>query len=168
MCCEEQVVHEADASVMVYCRNAGSLIDHAIRLNTLGYYRLSLCNSTAEVTELLEAGRRFRFLIFDGFDTDAHALLLEVFARFEAIDDIIVVSDVDSERRMRIILWARSFGWRLQVLQAPLRDYELTQVVGCRNALGEPRLAGSHSFVERAGVLAIGECLSVCDRRVGA
>lgn len=133
-------MHKKDARLMVYCRNAGSLIGHAIRLNMLGYYRLSLCGSAEEVVELLELGARFRFLIFDGFDLDADAQSLKEFAWFDAVDDFIVVSDVNSEQCLGVIRWGREFDVPLRaVLQAPLRDHELAQAVGCDNTLGGSR-----------------------------
>ncbi|WP_371365392.1 hypothetical protein ACA097_19610 [Pseudomonas sp. QL9] len=137
-----------DVGVMVYCRNACSLIGYSTRLNALGHYRLSLCSSATEVTELLEAGKRFRFLVFDGFDLGSYAQLLNELAWFEAINEFVVVADVNSMQRLEIFYWAKDIELPLRaVLQAPLRDYELALALGCGDASGGPTALYPGSFL---------------------
>ncbi|WP_147459069.1 hypothetical protein [Pseudomonas sp. AOB-7] len=160
-------MHKDGASVMVYCRNAGSLIGYAARLNVLGHFRLSLCGSAAEVVELLEAGRKFRFLIYDDFGLDTHALTLSEFAWFEAFEGVVVIADVNSEQRSEIYRWAKGEGLPLRaILQAPLRDYELAQVVGFGDVWGGELSDTLDCLVSRSCALRDGECPSVCAERL--
>lgn len=117
--------------VVVLSANSSSLFGYAGTLNTLGYYTLSLCNHVSEVVKLLEAGRRFEYLVYDALDpgTDTHSL--QEIARYRSIVSIIAISDVNSRQRQRLMLWARTHQVPLQgVLQTPLRFPELHELLG--------------------------------------
>lgn len=112
--------------VAVCCRSISSLIGFSTRLNALGYYRIILCDSVSEVIGLLEAGRKFRALIFDDFELDVHGEIINDIAWFRGVKKIIVISDVNTRQRLDIFRWAKNLKLPLHaVLQAPLRDHEL-------------------------------------------
>lgn len=112
--------------VVVLSENFGSFLGYASLLNELGYYSVSLAGSVREMEQMLDAGRRFACLVFDGFDLALDARHLQTFTRFGAITSIIVVADVNSLQRQQMFVWARTHGVPLRgVLQAPLRPREL-------------------------------------------
>ena len=122
--------------VVVLSGNPGSLFGYAGTLNNLGYYTINLCNHVSEIVTLLETGRRFEYLVYDalGSGSDAHALLR--LSRYRAISSIIAISDVSSQQRQRLLIWARTHQVPLQgVLQSPLRSPELHELIGCNSTL---------------------------------
>ncbi|WP_050999743.1 hypothetical protein [Pseudomonas chlororaphis] len=125
------IVCEGSGKVVVLCKNVSSLLRHASLLNELGYYSVSLCCSVAELIDLLEAGKKFRYLIFDGFDFVVDARHLEVISWSAAVGSIVAISDVNSMQRERVFRWARQYEIPLLgVLQAPLRFPELQLLMG--------------------------------------
>lgn len=125
------MLHERSGKVVVFCENASSLFRIAAALNELGYYSVSLCSSIAELTELLEQGRRFEYLIFDDFDLVLSVQHLKLVAEYAAVSSVVTVSDVNSQQRKCIFQWARSHEIPLTgVLQAPFRLLELEALIG--------------------------------------
>lgn len=125
--------------IVVLSKNSSSLFGYASTLNELGYYSLSLCNHVWEVVDLLEAGKRFEYLVFDAFELEIDARPLQEIARHCAIFSIIAVADVNSLQRQGLILWARTHEIPLRgVLQTPLRPPELQELIGGQSHLLNP------------------------------
>jgi hypothetical protein len=117
--------------VVVLCENASALLGHATALNEMGYFSVSLCSSPEELIKLFEAGKRFEYLIFDGFDLGVDAQSVKQIARYTAATSIITVSDVNSIQRKGVFLWAQQHKIPLLgVLQAPFRLPELQALMG--------------------------------------
>lgn len=124
---------------VVLSRNAGSLFGYAETLNKLGYYSVSLCARVCEIIDMLEAGASFEYLVYDDFDLGKDANHLQMLGKHDAISSIIAVSDVNSEQRKKMILWAQAQRVPLRgVLQAPVRSLELYDLVQS-NLLNEER-----------------------------
>lgn len=124
-------MHDGTGKVLAFCENASSLFRIAAALNALGCYCVSLCNSIAELTRLLERRRCFEYLIFDDFDLVLCASCLKRIAEHAAVSSIVTVSDVNSQQRKSIFQWARSHEIPLAcVLQAPFRQFELEALIG--------------------------------------
>jgi len=129
-------VEKANEKVVVLCRNASSLLGFSRTLNDLGYYSVSLCGSIEQLVELLEAGKTYRYLVFDDFKLGVDAQPLEDIAWYRAIASMIIVADANSTQRQRVFHWARAREIPLLgVLQAPLRIAELGALMGCCGAL---------------------------------
>ena len=112
--------------VVVCSSNYSALLAHACMLNHLGYYSISLRTRITEVIDLLKEGKHFELMIFDSFELSTDASALQIIARFRAITSIILMTDVNSEQRQHLILWARTRRLPLQgILQLPIRLLEL-------------------------------------------
>lgn len=116
--------------IVVLSNSSNSHFGYAGILNKLGYYSVSLCSGVREVVGLLGAGARFKLLLYDGFDLRKDANHLQMLVKYNAIESIIAVADVNSQQRKKIILWAKEHGLPLGgVLQAPLRSNELHELI---------------------------------------
>ncbi|MFO2465646.1 hypothetical protein OOJ96_19885 [Pseudomonas sp. 15FMM2] len=125
-------------------KSPGSLFGYAGALNELGYYSVSLCARAREVADLLEAGARFEYLVYDGFDLGKNAGYLQMFVKHNAIISVIAVADVNSQQRKKIILWAKVHRVPLRgVLQAPLRSNELHELIQLNSLNTECRSVAS-------------------------
>ncbi|WLH26064.1 hypothetical protein PSH76_09630 [Pseudomonas sp. FP215] len=128
--CWEQGVRKGRSHMVVLSKNSGSLFGYAGTLNELGYYSVSLCVCVQEVADLLGAGGRIEYLVYDGFDLGKDADRLQMLIKHNAINSIIAVADVNSRQRKKIMLWARAYRVPLRgVLQAPLRPGELHELI---------------------------------------
>lgn len=116
--------------IAVLSKSSGSLFGYAGTLNELGYYSVCLCVCVQEVADLLGAGGRVDYLIYDGFDLSKDADRLQMLIKHNAINSIIAVADVNSRQHKKIVLWAKACRVPLRgVLQAPLRSSELHELI---------------------------------------
>ncbi|WP_134611821.1 hypothetical protein [Pseudomonas aeruginosa] len=87
---------------------------------------MTLRSRPEELIELLEVGERFDALFFDGFELDRDGKSLETLAWYESIDLTVLVADVNSLERRRILEWAYERSLHsVQVLQLPVRQEDL-------------------------------------------
>ncbi|VVP55093.1 hypothetical protein PS880_05629 [Pseudomonas fluorescens] len=125
------MIRHGCGKVAVICENAGTLLKYTVALNDLGYYTLSLCGSAAELIGLFQAGKKFEYLIFDGFELAVDAQKMKKIVEYLAVTSIIAVSDVNSIQRKGVFHWAKQHEIPLLgVLQAPFRLSELQSLMG--------------------------------------
>lgn len=137
-------MYKDGSRIVVLSKSPSSLFGYAGALNELGYYSVSLCVRVQEVVGLLEAGARFKYLVFDAFDLGKDAGHLQMLVEHKSIISIIAVADVNSQQRKKMILWAKAHRVPLRgVLQAPLRSSELHELIQLNSLNAECRCVSS-------------------------
>lgn len=138
-------MRNAKNKIAVLSANSSSLLAYAGALNTLGYYSISLSDRATEVIGLLSAGKRFNFLIYDGFELNTDANSLQAIANYRAVDSIITIADVNSHQRQHLMSWAKKHDIPLAgVLQSPLRPPELQLLLEMHEHPQKPKVSCSN------------------------
>lgn len=118
------------SKIVVFGNRLSGLLERWRMLNDLGFFNVILRNSLEELVEQLEAGETFDVLLFDGFDGCIDSESLRCLAWYNAVESIIISTDVNSQQCREILEWwyKRSVS-SLRVLQLPVRMEDLRKVM---------------------------------------
>lgn len=111
------------------CANPEKLVEYTSLMNELGFFHLTLCADVEEAKQNVKRGRKFDYLLYDGFEYGlCNCIDLKILG--ERVQHIVLLAEITGGLRSAMFRWA----WLNQVpllglLPRPINASQLESVL---------------------------------------